>query len=131
MSDRGRAITMVALHPDVSQPSRRTMTSSIGTTLVGSVFVFVPLPVTPILSRRIHPPSAFRDPPLYKLSTGPVNLEYSKEWKINGMKSTLISPVILPILLTAWGLNPRRPGASPTRYLETSSLFMHPWSIFN
>ena len=65
----GGAITMVALHRDVSQPSRRTMTSSIGTTIVGSVFFFVPLPLTPVLGRRIHPPSAFRDLPLYKLST--------------------------------------------------------------
>ena len=36
MSDGGggRGITMVALHRDISQPSRWTMTSSIGTTLI-------------------------------------------------------------------------------------------------
>ena len=33
-------ITMVALLRDASQPSRRTMTSSIGTTLFGSVFFY-------------------------------------------------------------------------------------------
>ena len=41
------------------------------------------------------------------------------KWKINGNKGSLISPVFLPKTLTAWGLNPGRPGANPTRYLET------------
>ena len=41
------------------------------------------------------------------------------KWKINGNKGSLISPVFLPKTLTAWGLNPGRPGANLTRYLET------------
>ena len=36
----GRGITMVALHRDVGQPSRWTLTSSIGTTLSVGVVVF-------------------------------------------------------------------------------------------
>jgi hypothetical protein len=35
---------------------------------------------------------------------------FSKKWKIHGMKSSLNCPVILSLLLIAWGLNPGRPG---------------------
>ena len=45
----------------------------------------------------------------------------------NSMKRLRISPVILPKSLIWRGLNPGRPGASPTRM--TISLIMNLWSI--
>ena len=60
-----------------------------------------------------------------------LGLSLQNKWNIIGMKSNLISPVILPKLLIAWGLNPGRLGAIPTPYFDTFSLISKPWSIYN